>query len=123
MKRTFIDYNDLPNNYLEEEYHKFKKSDIDVLFVHIRENDQIDDFKRRVDLKCVTMLVRSSRIDESNKHYGNYSDDNVEDYTYDYYYTNGKPIEKLTADFMNYIYELFIKEGVAPCEAIESLPW
>lgn len=123
LKRTFIEYNDLPNNYLEEEYLKFKKSDFDILFVHIRENDQIDDFKRRVDLKCVTMLVRSSKMAYSNKQYGNYSDDNVEDYTYDYYYLNEKPINMLTTDFMNYIYNLFIMEGVIAYKTIESLPW
>ncbi len=123
LKRTFIEYNDLPNRYLEEEYLKFKTSDVDILFVHIRESDQIDDFKRRVDGKCVTMLVRSPRIEESNKQYGNASDDRVEDYTYDYSYTNEKPLESLTADFMNYIYELFIQEGTAPCGAREGLPW
>ena len=122
LKRTFIDYNNLPNNYLEEEYIKFKKSDIDILFVHIRENDQIDDFKRRVDTKCVTMLVRSSRVESDNKQYGNYSDDNVEDYTYDYYYANEKPLEMLTADFMTYIYDLFTLEGVANTEAIKTQP-
>lgn len=123
LKRAFIEYNDLPNCYLEKEYHKFENSDIDILFVHIREKDQIDDFKQRVKVKCVTMLVRSSKIEDDNKQYGNYSDDNVEDYSYDYYYTNGKPLEVLVPDFMNFLYELFITEGVVCYESTEDLPW
>lgn len=122
LKRAFIEYNDLPNRYLEEEYHKFEKSDIDILFVHIRENDQIDAFKRIVKLKCVTMLVRSSKIEDENKQYGNCSDDNVENYAYDYYYTNGKPMKVLVPDFMNFIYDLFVTEGVAYYENTEGLP-
>ena len=123
LKRTFIDYNDLPNTYLEEEYLKFEQSDDDILFVHIRENDQIDDFKRRIKLKCVTMIVRSTKIDNSEMLYGNYSDDHVEDYKYDYYYTNGKPLNVLVPDFMDFLYELFNEEGVSLDENAEDLPW
>lgn len=122
LKRTFIEYNDLPNRYLEGEYHKFENSDMDILFVHIRENDQIDAFKQLVKLKCVTMLVRSSKIEDENKQYGNYSDDNVEDYAYDYYYTNGKPMKVLVPDFMNFICDLFVTEGVGCYENTEDLP-
>lgn len=124
LKRAFSEYNDLPNRYLEKEYHAFKESDADILFVHIREKDQIDAFKRRVDIKCVTMLVQSTRIDNGNKQYGNASDDNVEEYCYDYCYKNEKPIEKLTEDFMNFIYRLFLKEDViVHLGASENLPW
>lgn len=123
LKRTFVAYNDLPNRYLEEEYQKFKQSGEDVLFVHIREKDQIDAFQRRVDLKCVTMLVRTSRLGDGGKKYGNASDDNVEDYAYDYYYTNDQPLERLPADFMSFIWALFAAEGLLPDGAGENLPW
>lgn len=124
LKRAFIEYNDLPNRYLEKEYHAFKESDADILFAHIREKDQIDAFKRRVDIKCVTLLVQSIRIDSRNKQYGNASDDNVEEYCYDYCYKNEKPIEKLPEDFMNFIYRLFVEEDViARFEKSEKLPW
>lgn len=124
LKRAFIEYNDLPNRYLEKEYHAFKGSDADILFAHIREKDQIDAFKRRVDIKCVTLLVQSIRIDSRNKQYGNVSDDNVEEYCYDYCYKNEKPIEKLPEDFMNFIYRLFVEEDViARFGKSEKLPW
>ena len=116
LKRAFIDYNGLPNKYLEEEYYKFVESDMDILFVHIRENDQIDDFKRRVKSKCITLLIRTKVNNQSEIQYGNYSDDNVEDYNYDYYYLNNQPLENLPSDFLHFIMGVFKKEGVLCCE-------
>ena len=124
LKRAFIEYNDLPNRYLEKEYHEFKESDADILFAHIREKDQIDAFKRCVDIKCVTLLVESLRIDSTNQHYGNDSDDNVEKYCYDYCYKNEKPIEILTEDFMSFMYCLLLEEDViARFLKCEEMPW
>lgn len=112
LKRAFIEYNDLPNRYLENEYQKFVQSDRDILFVHIRENDQIDDFRRRVSIKCVTMLVRFPRPDANAEEYGNYSDDNVEDYKYDYYFINETQKKELEPAFLKFLTALLVKEGV-----------
>lgn len=112
LKRAFIEYNDLPNQYLETEYQEFKQSDRDILFVHIRENDQIDGFRKRVSGKCVTLLVRFPKIDESSEEYGNYSDDHVEDYRYDYYFLNDTTREELESNFLRFLHELFRKEGL-----------
>lgn len=123
LKRVFIEYNDLPNNYLEEEYHKFINSENDILFIHIRESDQIDALRKRIRHKCVTLIVRSDKIDQSNLKYGNESDDNVDDYTYDYCYTNGKPLNVLIPDFMDFLYQLLATEGVITNESTSNLPW
>lgn len=112
LKRVFIEYNDLPNRYLEKEYQKFKQSDFDILFVHIRENDQIDDFRRRVSGLCVTLLVRSPKIDGNLEEYGNYSDDHVEDYKYDYYFINGAKKEEIESVFLRFLNTLFLREGI-----------
>lgn len=112
LKRAFIDYNGLPNKYLEKEYYKFMESDTDILFVHIRENDQIEDYKNRVKSKCITLLIRTETSNDSETQFGNYSDDNVEDYSYDYYYLNNQPLENLPSDFLHFIIEVFKKEGV-----------
>ena len=112
LKRVLIEYNDLPNRYLEEEYKDFLQSDYDLLFVHIRESDQIGEFKQRVSTKCVTIIVRSSIIEDSNTIFGNVSDDNVEEYEYDYIFQNGKPLNLLTHDFIAFLKELFTNEGL-----------
>jgi hypothetical protein len=60
LKRALIEYNDLPNRYLEGELAAFLASGDDVLFAHIREGAQIDDFRRRAaPARCAALLVRS----------------------------------------------------------------
>lgn len=122
LKRAFVDYCDLPNAYLEAEYRRFAQSDSALLFVHIRETDQIDDFKRRVAHRCVTLLVRSPRIEAR---YGNDADDLAENYPYDYCYRNEKPLEELAPDFMEFLAGIFAREGLTEGEKgieKESLP-
>ena len=94
LKRVLIEYNDLPNRYLEEEYRQFLHSSLDVLFVHIRESDQIDDFKRRVSVKLITLLITSTRIGGGSL-YGNASDDEAENYNYDYEFHNEGSLSSL----------------------------
>ena len=98
LKRVFIEYNDLPNKYLKRKYDEFL-SDPDkvILFVHIREADQIDAFKEVVGIRCVTLLVRR---DEGVL--GNTSDDQTEDYDYDYRYENTGTLEDLQSSVMNF---------------------
>lgn len=100
LKRVFIEYNDLPNQYLVAEYKKFLDDDNMIMFVHIREKDQISKFIESVGGHCITLLVRSNIFGSTNFIYRNYSDDNVEDYTYDYYYDNNKPLELAEKDFL-----------------------
>lgn len=99
LKRTFVDYNDLPNRYLVEEYEKFLSNDAQVLFVHIREGEEIDKFKSYVTIPCITLLIRRKNVQE---YWGNESDDNVENYKYDYYYNNDKPLSEARRDFLNF---------------------
>ncbi len=109
LKRAFTEYNDLPNRWLEERYRAFAAGEDDILFVHIREGSQIADFKRRVDGKCLTLLVRSPRRSEA---YGNVSDDGVEDYPYDYIYENDKPLDAMEGDVLAFLREMFRGEGL-----------
>lgn len=112
LKRILIEYNDMPNNYLEKEYKDFIHSDNDLLFVHIREHDQIDDFKMRVPSKCVTLIVRSSALDNNRVFFGNTSDDDVENYTYDYSFVNGNSMDDLIRNFTAFLKDLFVSERI-----------
>ena len=112
LKALLIDYNGLPNNYLEKEYDDFIHSENDLLFVHIREGSQIDDFKKRIPTKCVTLIVRSPVIDDSRIVFGNVSDDDVEAYDYDYSYINSAAIEALDSDFVEFLGKMFAAVGI-----------
>ncbi len=109
LKRAFADYNDLPNRWLEERYQEFISGENEILFVHIREARQIDEFRRRVKGKCFTLLVRSARTEAQ---YGNVSDDDVENYPYDYVYENDRPLDDAGEDFLAFLREIFRREGL-----------
>ena len=100
LKQLFAAYNDLPLRYLVEEYKKFSESGAEILFVHIREGEEIDKFKRQVELPCVTLLVRRNSV---RQQWGNASDDNVENYDYDYCYDNDKELSEAEEDFRHFL--------------------
>lgn len=106
LKRVFAEYNDLPNNYLLEEYRKFVSNDMEILCVHIREKDQIEKFLKSVTLPCITLLVKREAIIPERK-FGNEADDYVEDFCYDYVFDNNGPIEESTEKFRVFIRGIF----------------
>lgn len=108
LKKIFIEYNDLPFRYLTEEYEKFLHNNTQILFVHIREGEEIDRFKQFVKIPCVTLLIRRDNLSKS---WGNDSDDNVENYTYDYIYNNDKSLIEARNDFVVFLQEIV---GIEP---------
>ena len=69
-----------------------------LMFLHIREPKEIEKFVSATGGEAKTLLIRGG--DRMNKGvYGNASDDNVEDYAYDYYFTNDKSLEEAERDF------------------------
>lgn len=97
LKKVFIEYNDLPTTYLYNKYREFLGSSSQVLFMHIREKEEIDKIKKMVKIKCITMLI--SRETTDTDVWGNDSDDQVEKYKYDFYYNNNKSLDKTKEDF------------------------
>lgn len=113
LKRLLIEYNDLPNQYLVQKFQEFKENGTnDLLFVHIREPYQIEDFLNQIDSKHVTLLVRSNRMDMSKIVYGNSSDDEVEQYKYDYIFENDYDKESLYEEVKRFFESMLKKEGV-----------
>ncbi|MCD8180525.1 MAG: hypothetical protein LUF26_03485 [Firmicutes bacterium] len=104
LKRVFIEYNDLPTKYLLEQYELFMRSDERLMFVHIREGAEIDKLKSLIKTKCLTLLVR--RPIDGAESWGNASDDEVEQYGYDLYYDNDKPLEETESDFIEFLNKL-----------------
>ncbi len=87
LKQVFVEYNDLPLLSMVEEYNRFLDSSNLVMFVHIREPQEIDKFKEKV--ACKTILVTRKEA----KKWNNAVDGGVEDYSYDYTFANDDPIE------------------------------
>ena len=103
LKRLCVEYNDFPTNWALERYHEFLKDDsLQILFVHIREAGEIKKFVDATNGAAKTLLVRGGeRMKKSN--YGNVSDDEVENYSYDYYFTNDKSLEETEILFKEFL--------------------
>ena len=98
LKQLFVEFNDLPQKYLIDRYQEFLKDDKDILFVHIREVNEIIKFKDNVGGECVTLLIRGR--DSIKREWNNVADDDVEKYKYDYCYENNKSLEEVENDFL-----------------------
>ncbi len=101
LKELAVNYNDLPYLYLCEEYDRFLNSEAQILFVHIREGEEIDKFKKQVKGMCYTLLI-TRRVNE-NIRWGNASDDDVQKYGYDLIYENNKSVEESEQDFCDFL--------------------
>ncbi|MCI9048249.1 MAG: hypothetical protein HFG71_13480 [Hungatella sp.] len=112
LKRLLIDYNDLPTTYLVKEYKTFLNEDIDILFVQIREKDQIEAFRSCIQIKNYSLLIMSDRDGLDKTHLGNVSDDEVESFEYDYIFWNNEPIEKIGECFCRFLYNLFTLDNI-----------
>lgn len=98
LKRLTVLYNDYPTVWAKAKYDAFLESDDDIMFVHIREAEEIAKFVRATGGAAKTLLVRGgSRMTKA--HYGNVSDDGVENYPYDYYFLNEKTLAEAEEDF------------------------
>ena len=89
-KRVYnFSYNDMAFNSIKDAINIFKNSDDEIMFIHIREPEEI---KRAVDaFKAKSLLIKRDGYDNIMT---NESDANVENYDYDYIIYN-KSIEQL----------------------------
>ncbi len=93
LKRLTVEYCDYPTQYLTEQYRLFLESEDEILFVHIREPEEIAKFVSATEGKAKTLLVRGGqRFSHKGGAYGNASDDGVENYPYQYIFYNDKPL-------------------------------
>lgn len=104
LKALCIDYNDHPTNYMIQKLNEFLLSEDEVFFAHIREADEIEKFVKKAkrvcgdECKVCSLLVRRKTV--SNYIFGNNSDDNVEDYSYDYIYNNDLTLADVDDDVL-----------------------
>lgn len=109
LKALLIRFNDLPNRYLVRKTGKFlanKKHEL--LFVHIRESSEIAKYigslqadSALYDCRIITLLVTR----KGTKKWNNASDDNVNNYNYDFVYGNDQPLDMVCGDFTAFLRE------------------
>lgn len=112
LKRLLVEYNDLPTTYLTEEYQAFLQSEDDILFVHIRERDQIEAFLNRVNTPKMTLLVKSTRSGMEQGKLGNASDDEVELFDYDFTYWNNGTLDEARHDFPEFLKSALAEQNI-----------
>lgn len=107
LKKLCVEYNDYPTAWAKGQYDEFLLSDDEVMFVHIREPEEIEKFVASTSGEVKTLLVRGGARMSSEK-YGNASDDGVENYNYDYYFLNDKTLEEAETEFVKFIEEILV---------------
>ena len=107
LKALTVAFNDYPTAWITEEYKRFLKGTDEILFVHIREPEEIAKFVKATDGMAKTLLIRGgARMERRRKEgYGNSADDGVENYEYDLYYVNDKPLYAAEKDFVKFLKE------------------
>jgi hypothetical protein len=98
LKRAFSDYNNLPFEDMMREVEAFQRDDkYRILFVHIREPEEIEKFKKAAGeiCRCVTLLITRP---QSERHFGNMADDSVKNYSYDFTFVNSFENLRLLAE-------------------------
>lgn len=101
LKQLSIAYNDAPTKYIVEMAEKFNKSDDKLMFIHIREAEEIEKTKKLLNAK--TLLITNPRVKLITS---NNSDGKVNQYKYDYYIQNDGTLEELKEKALNFVKEL-----------------
>ena len=98
LKMRCVEYNDYPTKWAISEYESFLKTDEEIMFVHIREPEEIAKFVAATGGIAKTLLIRGGER-MKKECYGNYSDDGVENYVYDRYFLNDGTLGESRAAF------------------------
>lgn len=100
LKDLSIEYNNFPFNYIGQQIINFYSSDSEIMFIHIREPEEIE--KVVSAFRCNTLLIRNMDIPI----FQNHADDNVLIYNYDEVIMNTGTLDKLeeqAEEFVNHI--------------------
>lgn len=101
LKQLSIAYNDAPTKYIVQKANEFQNSEDNLMFVHIREAEEIDKAKKLLNAK--TLLITNPRVQLITS---NDSDGKVNEYQYDYYIQNDGTLEDLKHKASKFIEEL-----------------
>ena len=105
LKKLCVEFNDYPTVWAKCEYDEFLRSEAEIMFVHIREPEEIKKFVDATGGAARTLLVRGGKRMSCEK-YGNVSDDGVENYSYDFYFMNDSTLEDAERNFVNLLLKI-----------------
>ena len=104
LKALTVAYNDYPTHWILKEYEKFLASEDEIMFVHIREGEEIRKFVEATNGAALTLLIRGGRrFRHRGGAYGNPADDDVEKYRYDYVFYNDRPLAATERAFVAFL--------------------
>ena len=95
LKEICTQFNDLPFRYCMAQLEDFLRNDQQILFVHIREPEEIERFRDAAGERCKAVLVRRPALEQERGALGNRSDDGVTSYVYDGVFLNDGPLDGL----------------------------
>ena len=101
LKDLTENYNSMPYQSMVEKIGEFKRSTDELLFLHVREPEQISRLVEEFDAKSL-LIVRNTVAHISSNH----ADDNVFNYKYDYVIQNDGTLEELEEKAIDFIYRL-----------------
>lgn len=119
LKFIMDDYKNTSMTYLIDQFKAFLKEDRAILFVMIREPDNIEKFKEYVEnagIRAYTLLIRRSSV---SKKFGNVADDECENYAYDYIFDNDGSIAQGHNDFVIMVTNITSEAGINEKEVFE----
>ena len=102
LKKLTTEYNDMAFNSIKDAVNRFNNTDEEIMFIHIREPEEVDRAKNAFNAK--TLLIKREGLDLIKS---NFSDANVENYNYDYI-INNTTLEDLEEKAKNF-YDLISK--------------
>lgn len=104
LKALTVAYNDYPTRWIVKEYEDFLAGEEEIMFVHIREGNEIRKFVEATEGRALTLLVRGGhRFRHRGGAYGNSADDDVEKYRYDYVFYNDHPLSDTERVFVSFL--------------------
>ncbi len=102
LKKLTTEYNDFAFHKVMEAYQEFLNSTYNIMFIHVREPEEITKIKKAIKKNVYTLLIKRTGLENINS---NYSDKEIDNYKYDFYIMNDN-LEQLDKEALNFINKL-----------------
>lgn len=100
LKKLTTEYNEMSLRSILEAVQAFYSSACEIMFIHIREPEEIEKAKKNISGNVKTILIKRKGLENINS---NYSDASVDNYNYDYIINNTtlEELDNCAREFVN----------------------